>query len=282
MSTPAAPSVFAYLDYRRFLRDWMEWKREISPSYTFGVFAQQAKLSRAVLPNVIDGRREPSEATLDGFARAMRLDEDELSFLSTLVALKRASSLDENADLLRKLFNHPRYAGGQVVDTRHLEAMSSWVRMALVELARLPGVVLEPSWLAARLRPEVPEEEIAKALEVLQAEGLVPGPDGQGQGPHRLFTPPDFDNISAHRLHQSALDAAKDALQQVPWDERTFGMICSSVPRAAVPDVLAEVQAFVERIRELCDGYGDESDSVMQLNVQAWLLATPEDEGEDG
>lgn len=273
---PELPSIFDYLDYRAFLRDWLARKREQKPSYTFGVFARQAKMSRSALPNVLEGRREASPQTVEGIARALRMDAEERDFLVLLVALKRASSLEENGRLLRQIFAHPRYAPGQVVDTRQLEVLTSWTRIAVLEASKLPDFRADPAWLAERLRPEVQPEEVSEALEALRAEGLVAAAEDEEEGsvgPHRLHTPPEFDGIAAYRLHQSYLDAAKDALQQVHFKARNYGVLGLTVPRAAVPDLLAEVQAFVERMRELADGYGTEADTVVQLNVQSWVVA---------
>ncbi len=261
------PSVYDYLDYRRFLEDWLHWKGTQRASYSHGVFAKKAGLGRSTLANVLAGRREPSEDSLDGFARAMQLDDEARAYLGQLVRLQRATNLDEHAALLRELFDHPRYGGGQRVDIAQLDGLTSWHALAIHELATLPGFRPDPEWIAARLTPEVNPEDVARTLDEMRAAGLLDDPPV-----HRLHTPPLAIHLGAWRAHQSALDAAKEALVQVPRDDRGFHLATVSVPRASVPALLAEVEAMVTRLRELADGYREESEAVVQINVQAWMV----------
>ena len=266
---PPAPSVYAYLDFRRYLEDWLTWKREVRPDYTFAVFARLARLSRSALPNILDGRRQPGAATFDGIARALGLGPEERGFLALLVDLQSASNLSTNSEILRQIFDHPNYAAGQVVDTSVIEVLSSWVRIALVELAKLPDFQPDPAWIAPRLRPA--------ALAALQAEGLVATAGGEPP-PHRLATPVHVSSILARRCHQSFLDAAKDALQQVPRERRTYQILTVAVPSRSVPDILAQVERFHQDLREQADSLRAGADTVVQVNIQAWeLMDEPRD-----
>lgn len=261
----SAPSVFAFLDYRRFIEAWVEWRSTQRAGYGLGVFAMNARLGRATLPNILGGRRHPSPETLDGIAEAMHLDPQEHEFLSLLVDIQRASTLDEQARLLRAIFAHPRYAAGSQQDPDLVEALTSGCSGVIFELSRLPGFQADPAWIAARLRPEVAVDEVATALDALGRAGLL-----DADAPHRVHTPSQVDHIAARRAHLAALDAARQALVQVPWDEREFHFTTVSVPESAVPAILTEVKAAVERVRDLADKYRDEGEAVVQVQVQAW------------
>ena len=261
----SAPTVFEFLDYRRFLETWVEWKGTERPGYGMGIFAMNARLGRSTLPNILSGRRAPTEETLDGFADAMHLDPEERHFLGLLVDLQKATHLEEQARTLRTIFAHPRYAAGEKVDADVLEALTSWCSPVIIELSRLPGFQPDPTWIADRLRPEPAPGEVERALPTLQAAGLV-----GDSAPHRVHTPSQVDNIAARRAHLAVLEAAKDALIQVPRDEREFHFTTVAVPESAVPAVLAEVRAALERVRDLADRYRGEEEAVVQVQVQSW------------
>ncbi|RME27939.1 MAG: TIGR02147 family protein [Deltaproteobacteria bacterium] len=269
------PSVFDYVDYRRFLRDWLNWKCASRPGYGMGVFAMNAGLSRSTLANVLAGRRQPTPESLDGFARAMGLDDDARHYLGRLVDLSRATNLDEHAAILRELFDHQRYGHGQRVDVAQLEGLSRWYAMAIHEMAGLPGFVADADWLAARLQPPADRDEVARVLDEMRSAGLL-----DDDPVHRLHTPPEVEHLGAYRLHQSAIDAAKDALVAVPHDRRSFHLATLSVPRDKVSMLFDELEALVRRLRELADAERADADAVVQVNVQAWLAGLVGGEGE--
>jgi len=267
----STPSVFEFLDYRRFIEAWIEWKSTQRPGYGLGIFAMNAGLARATLPNVLGGRRHPNQETREGIARALHLDADEQVFLGLLVDLQRATNLDEQGQILREIFGHPRYAAGQRVETEVIEALTSWCSGTIVELSHQADFQADPEWIAARLRPETGLPEVAQALAALQDAGLV-----GDHAPHRVHTPSQVEHIAARRAHMAALDASKRALVEVPRPERSFHVVTISVPADVVPSVLAETQAFIARLRDLADGYRDEADTVMQVGLQAWRVVPEE------
>lgn len=262
----SAPSVFAYLDLRRFLTDWLEWKSTQHPGYGMGSLALYGQLSRATLPNVLSGRRQPSAETLDGLAQALRLDVEERAFLGLLADLGRVTNLDEQLRILRAIFEHPRYASDRQVAPELLDALTSWCSPIIVELSRMPGFQANATWIAARMRPEVDVAEVEAAYSALLQAGLL-----GDELPHRIHTPTQVDRLAGRRAHLAALEAASRALIQVPVEEREFHIAVLSVPEAAVPAVLAELRLAIERIRDLADGYRGQEGAVVQVQMQAWL-----------
>lgn len=261
------PDLFAYLDYRSFLEDWLAWKTSGQPDYSAGVFAKQARLSRATLPNVLGRRRHPNAETLVGFVRAMRLGPEEAEFLALLVDLERATSIEEEARVLRRIFDHPRYRPGQVIDAEFLQVSRSWCGIAIIEFSKLPGFQPDATWIAERLRPEVPLAEVERALQALQEAGLI-----GSAAAARLHTPPEVKGVHARLVHLSALDAAKAALSSVPRQERVFNLATLSVPQEIVPEVLAEVEAMIGRLSDLADRHAAGATTLVQVNVQAWQV----------
>ncbi len=262
----SAPIVFAYLDIRKFLTDWLEWKSTQHPGYGLGSLAHYGQLSRATLPNVLSGRRQPSPETLDGLAQAMRLDADERAFLGLLADLGRVTNLDEQLRILRSIFEHPRTIADREVAPELLGALTSWCSPIIVELSRMADFQPDPAWIAARIRPEVELTEVEAAFTALAQAGLL-----GDELPHRIHTPSQVDHLAGRRAHLAALEAASRALIQVPSDEREFHIAVLSVPEASVPAVLAELRASIERIRDLADGYRGQEGAIVQVQMQAWL-----------
>ncbi|MEO0606297.1 MAG: TIGR02147 family protein, partial [Myxococcota bacterium] len=76
LATMGAPDVITYLDYRRFLHDWFEWKKTENARYSHRLFARRAGVrSPSLLLLVTEGKRNLTAVTTAGFCEAMGLDE---------------------------------------------------------------------------------------------------------------------------------------------------------------------------------------------------------------
>jgi uncharacterized protein (TIGR02147 family) len=252
-STPQ-PSVFDYLDYRRFLRDWFEWKRTRKKGYSYAVFARNAGFSRGVMNNVIAGRRAPTADTLNGIRKAMDLSEEEVAFMALLVESSHASTLEERATALRNVFDHPKFTRLTPSDADAVEMMSSWAGSAIAELVRLPGFDPDPEWISRRVGGRLTPEEAKRALEVCMRIGeVVDNGDGTfsrktvrvGTGVHSTF--------SEMRLaHYDMLDLARESMD-LPQDQRYLLTITSALSRAHVPAVQERLVNAMRSVVDLMD-----------------------------
>ncbi|MEQ1504074.1 MAG: TIGR02147 family protein, partial [Myxococcota bacterium] len=83
---PPLPSPFAYLDYRRYLADWFAAKKELNPRFSHRMFARLAgQKNPSLLHHVIEGRRNLTHETTDGFVRGLGLSAAEGQFFRLLV-----------------------------------------------------------------------------------------------------------------------------------------------------------------------------------------------------
>jgi len=166
-----APRVFAYLDYRAFLRDWLDHTRREHPGYSYAAFAAAGGCSRSALANVLSGARRPRAATLDAFARAMDLSPSERNYLGLLADLDAALDAATRHRVMEKILASERYRQVRVAEHeppgnvgRYLASVHA---PAIRELARLPGFREDAAWIAGTLRPAISEEQAQRALDLL-------------------------------------------------------------------------------------------------------------------
>ena len=130
----AAPDVFAYLDYRAFLRDHYESRK--GRGFSFRAFARKANLgSPNYLKLVMDGERNLSGPMAARFARACGLEGDAAAYFEDLVHLGQARTSTERAAAYDRLKGFRRYRSVQKLELDHAEYHSTWYLPAIRELA---------------------------------------------------------------------------------------------------------------------------------------------------
>ncbi|MEZ4367595.1 MAG: TIGR02147 family protein [Kofleriaceae bacterium] len=189
----AAPEVdvFAYLDFRAYLADVYSARKRASRGFSYRAFSRRAGLrSPNFLKLVIDGQRNLSGPTAQRFAKALGLGADETSYWLDLVGFGQAKSIGERTGFYQRLSASKRFLRIHTLDRAAAEYHRRWFMPAIRELAARADFVADPGWIAARLRPQIHPDEVARALEVLLELGLlVREPDGRvHQGDYQMVS----------------------------------------------------------------------------------------------
>lgn len=103
MENKEQPNLFNYLDYRHFLRDWLQSaKKNYGFSYRF--FSKRAGLkSPSLYKMVMDGERDLVEGSLHKFLEGLNLSVKEKEYFATLVLYNQARSDEHRERYLGRL-----------------------------------------------------------------------------------------------------------------------------------------------------------------------------------
>ena len=113
--------VFAYLDYRAFLRDYYRARKATGRGFSYRNFSRRAGLkSPNYLKLVVDGARNLSPDMAQRFAAACGLADDKQRYFVQLVALCQAASAADRSRYYARLV---RFKGFR--RTRRFEALAS-------------------------------------------------------------------------------------------------------------------------------------------------------------
>ena len=273
------PSVFAYLDYRRFLSDWYDAKKKVNPRFSHRAFVRRTgQRSPSLLADVIAGRRNLTAAGLEGFQRALGLDRTAARFFRLLVQLDQAETPAEKNAVWTDITASKRFRESRRLEGDSFRYLSTWYLPAIRELANRADFRDDPAWIARQLRPPIRTKEAADALATLfDLELLVR--DEQGQITHgggSVVTPSEVTGLAVHNYHDGMLVRAREAVVRVPPAERHFVAVTVTVPPSLVPALKEELNAMQARILELCSGTELPADQVMQFNLHFFPLSTPQ------
>lgn len=272
------PSVFSFLDYRAFLAEWFEAKKAANPKYSHRAFvARTGQRSPSLLADVIAGRRNLTQAGIEGFQRALSLGVTEARFFRLLVRLDQAETPTEKNDVWIDIMASRRFREARRLEGDSMRYLSNWIHPAIRELANRQGFRDDAAWVARQIRPRITTRQARQALDLLfELDLLVRLDDGRvTHGGGSVVTPHEVASLAAHNYHRGMLDRAQHALSDVPASERHFLAVTVSAPPALIPKLKEELNAFQTRILEMCANAEPPAEQVLQFNLHFFPLSTP-------
>jgi len=268
------PDVFAFRDYRAFLRAHYAHNKQDEPGFSLRAFSKRAGLrSSNYLKLVMDGDRNLTAAVAPRFAAACGLKGQAADYFCDLVAFNQAKGADERTRGYARLQRFRRYREVHRLDKAQEAYHSHWYIPAIRELCARPDFREDPKWIGRTLLPNVAPADVRAALEtLLELELLARGEDGKLRQTETLVQTPEGP-LGHHvvSFHRTMMERAAEALDVVPRDEREIASLTLCLSDAQ----LGELKQRLERFREeLLHVFQSDADArrVVQVNVQMFPL----------
>lgn len=275
-AAPGRPtfSIFDYLDYRKFLADFYQFKKSLNHHYSHRLFALKAGIrSTGYFSEVLSGRRHLSKAQVQKFAKAMDLGDRERTYFDLMVAFGRAKSEAAREGIYTMMLKAMPVLVQQVRQSQ-LEYFSKWYYVAVRESLAIVRVKGEGEDLAAILDPPVTEAQAKAALRLLERLGLA-ARDSEGcwRATHKSLLSSDDPGagVMLRAFQGEMMGKAKEALDRVPREHRDVTCVTMSVSPSGMSRIKDLVADFHKRVLETVQADRDE-DRVIQLNLQVFPL----------
>jgi uncharacterized protein (TIGR02147 family) len=268
------PSVFAYSDYRAFMRDAFAEKKA-SSRFSWREFAKRAGYASPVFLKLV--AEEKSSLSTEGIERvglALGLTDKEQEFFRLLVPFTH----ETNNEKKQKLFNEMRKIAAlcknHVVEANLYDYYKEWYHSVIRELA--PNVSSE-SEISKLLVPKVPLPQVKASIALLLKLGLLER-DSQGKyrqtGKH-LTTGENINSMAVRKHHKNMGTLAVAALEDVLKEERDISGITMGLSKEGFEAVKAEIANFRRKIKEIAvqSESKEEPESVYRINLQLFPLS---------
>ncbi|HLG19815.1 MAG TPA: TIGR02147 family protein [Bdellovibrionota bacterium] len=268
-------SIYAYTDYRAYLRDYYQEKKEQSRSYSFRYFARKANLDS---PNyyklVMDGERNLTHKNIRKFAKGLGLGERETLYFENLVYFNQAKGEDERA-FFEKNLQLARAQDDRVILTRdQFEVLTSWYPLAIKEAALLKDFQTKPKWIASRFDYRFTPQQAKEAVDLLARLGLVEVHPTTGVvtvTTQSMQTPDIAKSDAAVAFHKNMIDLAKEAVDGQTSDQRCLSALTVAVRKKDLAEAFRKIHEFRNQMDEYFSK-GKPYDAVYQLNLQLFRL----------
>jgi len=274
--------VFEYRDYRAFLRDVYQFRKQTEYGFSYRAFAKRAGLSAPnYLKLVAEGQRNLTTEMAGRFAAALGLSTESTGYFCDLVAFNQASTAPERERCYQRLQSYRRYRNTFRLDAAHAAYHSEWYIPAIRELAACRGFREDSKWIARRLRPSITARQAQQALGVLEQLGLLVR-DGQGQlVQHQTVLSTGDDQPLGHHIttfHRTMLERASDALDGVAREDREIAALTVGLDAARFRQFKERLYELRQELLHLATASGDAPDRVVQINFQMFPLSRVDEE----
>jgi uncharacterized protein (TIGR02147 family) len=279
---PDVPDVFAYLDYRAYLRDYY-LQRKASAGLSYRGFSRRARLrSPNYLKLVIDGDRNLTGAMIQRFAHACGLQGKAAEFFGALVRFGQARTPDERAAYYQGLRRFARYRKAHRLDGAQEAFHSTWYLPAIRELCATLGFREDPTWIASTLMPPIRPEQAESALELLLELGLLERDAAGALRQREAVVSTGSDRVRSLHLrtfHRKMLELAASSLDRLPPMRRDI----SALTLRLGPNGIAVLKRRMQELRrELLDLAESETATTQVVHVGLQVFPLTDQEGEQG
>jgi uncharacterized protein (TIGR02147 family) len=263
--------VFEYLDYREFLRDYYNQKKEASPAFSLRVFSDKIGFkAKDFISRVMNGDKNLSSQSIPKVASGLRLGKHETEFFIALVKFNQAETTEErNAAFneMQAVLKVVRFAEKQQL-LGHTQYMvySDWRHLIIRSLIGMFGFDGDYEALAKRVHPRITAEEAKKSVKLLE-DCLLIKKDKSGNytlTESAITTGDRTSRLALRGYHQQCLKLAADSIDRDPPGTRHISGLTLGISQEGYERIVERINAFRKEIALIAEE-DESSDKVFQL-----------------
>jgi uncharacterized protein (TIGR02147 family) len=275
-----APVLSEYMDYRKYLLDWYNYRRELSKKhlrpYSYSVFSAAANIkSPNYLKMIIEAQRNLSEDMIVKFSKALNHTREQAEEFRLLVLFSQATDPAERNFFLKELSEYRvllKLRSGEI-DKKTMEKIPSWIGWILYSMMDQEGVEFKPERLRELLRGKASVDEIEVALKSLIQSGEVAQDDITGKltkTRNLIDTPEDIPVALVRRLQSQLMYLGLESLYQDSTNEREFGSLTMSLTKQEFEELRFKLRQMRKQVNKdnSIRRMTSHGERVYQLNLQ--------------
>ncbi len=264
--------IFHYMDYREFLKDWLDQARQ---SYTFSYrnFARKAGFrSASTFKLVMDGKRNLTEESVRKFIRGMSLNAAEAEYFTHLVFFNQAENHDQKNQHYQKLLCSQELNKLRPVSRDQYDYYATWYHPVVRELVIAPNYDGTYGWIANRINPSISNAQVAASIELLQRMNLIEPAEPNEKSIWKQASPlvtsgRDASQIPLFNYYRSILELVSNQMTKVQADRRDVSALTMGIARSRFPLLKKKIEEFRSEILKLVSNE-TQPEEVVLLSIQ--------------
>ncbi|MBD3420100.1 MAG: TIGR02147 family protein [Chitinivibrionales bacterium] len=267
--------IFAYMDYRAFLRDELERKRRRNGSFSIRAAAARMGIGSGTLSRILSGSRNIGPSLLPAITAYLGLKARESRYFRLLVTFSRTSQPGKKRRYYEQILEM-RAAFRETIPPEHYRIFEHWPCLALHQLLRIVDNCSDPARLGAMLQPSVSAAKMRTAVALLLNNKLIRANDRGGYTPTEksLTTGETWRGAAIHGFQRTTAAMAGKALDAFPKDQRDFSTLTVALSRERF-EAAREIIRCARREILALDEKESNPERVYQLNFQLYPLSRP-------
>jgi len=262
-------SVFNYLNYRDFLRDYYLGQKGKNVSFSYQKLAWKAGFrSKSFFKDVIEGKKNISAASIFSVGKAVELEGEPFSYFQALVAFNQAKTGAEKADAFRRLAPFQKRSQTQRVAQHQFDFYSRWYHNTVREWVTLMDFKEDYVRLGRSIKPSISAAEAKASVKLLLRLGLIVLKNGRYLQTHTAITTgEEVKGVAVNQFQIQNLKLAAASLDICRGDERDISTLIAGLSPEGFKTVKAEIQSFRKKLVEII-GQDATATRVYHINFQ--------------
>jgi uncharacterized protein (TIGR02147 family) len=263
-------TIFDYVDYRFFLRDYYAAHKNSSNTFTYRSFAQEAGVSPSLLKDILNGRQNLSVKVMRKYAQAMHLTEKETAYFEALVCFNNGKTNSEKNAYFCEMVRLRGRSSIQFLDGKQYDFFTKWYHPVVREMMTQRGFGNDPDAIARAIVPCVTPAKVRKSMSLLGELGLVyRNSEGKWMASDKVISSEyEIQSVALKNYHNEMLDRARNALEVFQSDEREFQGLTLSASRETYRRMRERIRLFTDELLNAAAGDKNNAETVFQINIQ--------------
>jgi uncharacterized protein (TIGR02147 family) len=271
-------SVFDYLDYRQFLRDFYVQQKKTASFFSYRYIGNKVGMDSSFLIKVLQGHLHIADDRIEKFNKICAFNDKEAAYFEALVHFNKAKTEKESKLYFEKMLSINTAKSDKLGENQY-EFFQKWYYSAV--WAALDGRPFQgdPKDLGAMLTPPIGPKEAKAALKLLEDLKLIEHDAATGVYKAvglNLTTGKEWRSAAIMQYQREMIKLAEESLERFKKEERDVSTLTMNIPEAAMPEIRELASEFRESLKKLVNGYS-ETDRVYQMNIQMFPLTKRRD-----
>lgn len=270
---PKVPDLYAYTDYRAWLRDHFEARRAVDSFVSMRFIAAKVGTDAGTIVKILQDQLHLSPRLIPGMVALCKLSERQADYFQALVDFAKART---DADI-RRTFERMQALRG--IETRTLEAdqyafYQSWIHSAVRAVVGITPFEGDFQTLAAALHPRVTPDQARQSIELLERIGLLRRDAHQRLvlADNLVTTGEKWRGPAVRAFQKQTMELAADSLERDPVELREHSTVTLTLRRSDLCLLKERAASFRQDLLKIAQAAEGE-DAVFQVNVQIFPMA---------
>ncbi|MCB9495737.1 MAG: TIGR02147 family protein [Fibrobacteria bacterium] len=266
------PDIFNYLEYRDFLKDAYEERRQLHAYFSYRFIGNKVGMDSSYLTRLFQKKLHLGDDLVERMATVFGLTDEKLEYFQNLVSFNKARS-DVQARVFHEQLMRLRGVGYRLVREDQEEFFSNWIHVALRSLLDYLPFDGDYESLGAQLSPSVSGEEAKNAVFVLERLGMIRRTaKGFEVLDNHLHSGEDWRAEAIKGFQKTTMELASRSLDVIPPALRDVSTMTMNIDADTLDDMKVMVKEFQENLAKLVES-SPRSDRVYHLNIQLFPLS---------
>ena len=266
-------SVFHYLDYRQYMKDWYDEAKAKNPAFSFRAWADKCGYkSKSFIPEVLSGKKRLSPKSVEQMGQALGLKNEHLRYFEVLTLFQNSRSESEKKLHLETLQKFKRLPAQTREVMYGYEILQKWHVPVIREIICSSPFDGDYTALGNLLEPPISKKDAREAVQLLINAKLV---EKQGNGfkptDKNLIIRPEVHSIAVREFQKKVLELGNDALIKYAKENRNIQTITLGTNPELRKELNRVINVFINEVVDLTNKYPG-IDRVEHLNIELFPL----------